>query len=164
MLVISKVKINLVEGLRGEKMSTCFFISSDKVLKDVCDESGIINFDNPELNNISIFNMTYYDDIYSGMKYASEISYNKITTRQVQQLVDYITEHMTTAQIAELWRVWIPDYGVPVIRTKEVHISDLSVDCLFDYLHELKNSPYFTTPLHEKDEENNIHYKLKIYK
>lgn len=145
-------------------MSSCFFISSNSPLKEVISGNTIINLDNPEENDVSIYKMSYYKDEYSGMKYANEIEYHAVCNAQVQQILDYIRNIMIHADTVELWRVWLSEYGVPVIKTKEISVVSLTAEYLYDYLNELKKAPDFTEPLHEDDEENSIYYRLKIYK
>ena len=106
--------------------------------------------------------MSYYEDVYSGMKYANEIEYHTISNLQVNQILDYIKDVMAFADTVELWRVWVSNYGTPITKVKSISIKDMTFDFLYDYLINLEKSPYFTTLLHKDDEENNIHYKLEI--
>ena len=143
-------------------MSSCLFISSNSLLPEVDNINSIINLDTPEENSISIYKMSYYEDVYSGMKYANEIEYHTISNLQVNQILDYIKDVMAFADTVELWRVWVSNYGTPITKVKSISIKDVTFDFLYDYLINLEKSPYFTTPLHKDDEENNIHYKLEI--
>lgn len=145
-------------------MSSCFFISSNSPLKEVIATNAIINLDKPEENDVSIYKMSYYKDEYSGMKYANEIEYYAVCNAQVQQILDYIKYAMIQADTVELWRVWLSDYGIPIINAREISIANLTAEYLYDYLMELKKAPDFTKPLHEDDDEKPIYYRLKIYK
>lgn len=146
----------------GAGVSSCFFISSNSLLQEVESTNSIINLDNPEQNSISICKMSYYKDVYSGMKYANEIEYHAVSQLQVNQILNYIKDVMVFSDIVELWSVWVTDYGNPIIKTKNISLKDLSFDFLYEYLMNLEKLPYFTTPLHHGDDESNIHYKLEI--
>lgn len=144
-------------------MSLCFFISSNSPLKEVIADNAI-NLDKPEENDVSIYRMSFYKDEYSGMNYANEIEYSAVCSTQVQQILDYINSVMIEADIVELWRVWISDYGVPIVRTQEVSINNLTSEYLYSYLAELEKAPRFNQPLHEADAERPIYYRLRICK
>lgn len=67
----------------------------------------------------------YYPKQYSKKQYYSCLSW-RFSEERANQLKDYISEHLKTANELELWNIWLDDYeNTPTING--CHIDDLTL-------------------------------------
>ncbi len=142
-------------------MSSCLFLASDVELPEIIPQNQIIDTRNLENSDVEISKMLYYEDRYSGRKFANEINFTCVCDRQVKQIYDYIAGVMCDTDIVELWNVWVGDCIRPLIRTYKVQWNDFDMQYLREYLAMLENSPI---SVQNEYEERDIYYQLMIYK
>ncbi|TCI63931.1 hypothetical protein [Exiguobacterium sp. SH3S1] len=94
------------------------------------DEKILMHVDSEEhLDEIEIKRDLYYAEenveAYSKKPHVAELRWRYTETR-AQQLVDYITDHLKTADKVEIWKVWVDEQTEPSVRS--ITLDELTID------------------------------------
>ena len=94
-----------------------------------------------------------YLEIKTGMKYFAELSWFTYTPGRAARIIEYLREHLKTADEVELWHVWLDNDFDHRVRKRYVPIDELTVDILqeIDQL-----------PVGEQPEERRPHCRREI--
>ncbi|TCI39227.1 MULTISPECIES: hypothetical protein [unclassified Exiguobacterium] len=82
-----------------------------------------------QLDEIEVKRELYYAEenveAYSKKPHVAELRWRYTETR-AQQLVDYITDHLKTADEVEIWKVWVDEQTEPSVRS--ITLDELTID------------------------------------
>ncbi|OGX79887.1 hypothetical protein A6395_04605 [Exiguobacterium sp. SH31] len=96
------------------------------------DEKILMHVESEEhLDEIEIKRDLYYDvtnvEAYSTKPHVAELRWRYSETR-AEQLVDYIIDHLQTADEVEIWKVWVDEQTEPSVKT--ITRDELTIDAL----------------------------------
>lgn len=96
------------------------------------DEKILMNVESEEhLDEIEIKRDLYYAEenvaAYSKNPHIVELRWRYSETR-AKQLVEYITEHLKTADELEIWKVWVDEQTEPNVQS--ITLDELTIDAL----------------------------------
>ncbi|WP_214889514.1 hypothetical protein [Exiguobacterium sp. s142] len=96
------------------------------------DEKILMHVESEEqLDEIEVKRELYYAEenveAYSKKPHVAELRWRYTETR-AQQLVDYITDHLKTADEVEIWKVWVDEQTEPSVKT--ITRDELTIDTL----------------------------------
>lgn len=96
------------------------------------DEKILMNVESEEhLDEIEIKRDLYYDvenvKAYSSKLHVVELRW-RYTDARAEQLVEYITDHLKTADEVEIWKVWVDEQTEPNVQA--ITLNALTIDAL----------------------------------
>ncbi|MFN4214144.1 MULTISPECIES: hypothetical protein [unclassified Exiguobacterium] len=96
------------------------------------DEKILMNVESEEqLDEIEMKRDLYYDvenvEAYSSKLHVVELRWRYSDSR-AEQLVEYITNHLQTADEVEIWKVWVDEQTEPSVKT--ITRDELTIDSL----------------------------------
>ncbi|WP_214760361.1 hypothetical protein [Exiguobacterium sp. s146] len=96
------------------------------------DEKILMNVESEEhLDEIEIKRDLYYEqenvESYSSKPHIVELRW-RYTDARAEQLVEYIVDHLETADEVEIWKVWVDEQTEPSIKT--ITRDELTIDSL----------------------------------
>lgn len=96
------------------------------------DEKILMNVESEEhLDEIEIKRDLYYEqenvESYSSKTHVVELRW-RYTDARAEQLVEYIVDHLETADEVEIWKVWVDEQTEPSIKT--ITRDELTIDSL----------------------------------
>lgn len=68
--------------------------------------------------------------IHTEKPFCAEVCLHRYTDGRAENILKYIREYMQKAEELEIWHVWLDDYETPLLKRKELLLSDLSVSTL----------------------------------
>ncbi|TCI57259.1 hypothetical protein EVJ24_00340 [Exiguobacterium sp. SH1S21] len=82
-----------------------------------------------QLDEIEVKRELYYAEenveAYSKKPHVAELRWRYTETR-AQQLIDYITDHLKTADEVEIWKVWVDEQSESSVRS--ITLDELTID------------------------------------
>lgn len=96
------------------------------------DERILMNVESEEqLDEIEIKRDLYYDvanvEAYSEKPHVVELRWRYSDVR-AEQLIEYITDHLKTAEEVEIWKVWVDEQTEPNVQS--IKLDELTIDAL----------------------------------
>ena len=84
-----------------------------------------------QLDEIEIKRDLYYDvanvEAYSSKPHVVELRW-RYSDARAEQLVEYITDHLKTADEVEVWKVWVDEQTEPSVQS--IKLDALTIDAL----------------------------------
>lgn len=96
------------------------------------DAKILMNVESEEqLDEIEIKRDLYYAEenvaAYSKNPHVAELRW-RYSEKRAQQLVEYITDHLKTADEVEIWKVWVDEQTEPNVQS--INLDELTIDTL----------------------------------
>lgn len=96
------------------------------------DAKILMNVESEEqLDEIEIKRDLYYDvenvEAYSSKPHVVELRW-RYSDARAEQLVEYITDHLKTADEVEIWKVWVDEQTEPNVQS--INLDELTIDAL----------------------------------
>lgn len=96
------------------------------------DEKILMNVESEEhLDEIEIKRELYYAEenveVYSKKLHVVELRW-RYSEKRAQQLLEYITDHLKTAEEVEIWKVWVDEQTEPNVQS--IKFDELTIDAL----------------------------------
>jgi hypothetical protein len=138
--IVSDHPLKEVENPYVEFLSINEAIQKGIVLPDILtdvedldrDEKILMNVESEEqLDEIEIKHSLYYAmenvEAYSSKPHVVELRW-RYSDARAEQLVEYITDHLKTAEEIEIWKVWVDEQTEPKVQS--IKLDELTIDAL----------------------------------
>jgi len=98
----------------------------------VSDREVVFNIDTGEIDDgaldddFALLSAEGCDSMYTEKNYAVYLEWAYYTEGRAQRIIEYIKENLRHTDEVEIWRIWMGTHERPLIRTKNIPISQLT--------------------------------------